>query len=259
MTGPASLPGVRRYRGIFRAVVAGLFASAVVVMGLPRLLGAVALLPGDAGYTLLREGGLPAPQAMERMLDSRQEAAAWLPDEGTIPFDLGFLDLSLAALVDRRSPDSIRLLESASDHMRRSIALRPGWPYAWSYLCAAELARGRPEEARLALHGSWRTGPYVPELASTRAEMAYSLWPRLDEQERDAAGADLAVVMNEQGPLFYELAVDRPAVHPLVRSAFAARPEVSARYEDLLAFRRAARSWGIPPRPPVVRLLPYLQ
>ena len=77
------------------------------------------------------------------------------------------------------------LLESAADHFRQSLAVRPLWPYGWVNLLAAEDKLGQVDmEFNLALRRSAETGPWEPWVQLQLIDSGLRHWGRLGRAEQ---------------------------------------------------------------------------
>lgn len=212
--------GLRRSRAsLLAALFAALLGSAVLIGAVPRLVAAFHLLPGDPGMALLNAGQLPSPQAYERIIASRQAAAAWLAAPATLT-DLGVAALSLAQASTEGGPV---LLDLAERQLQAAVTGAPIHPHAWTYLAYVHTATGDHERAARALDLALRTAPYEPDLTLPRAALGLTNWPWLAADARARFGAEFVHALR--------LAPDRFVADVLhsgrrleVRAALAAAP-----------------------------------
>ena len=77
------------------------------------------------------------------------------------------------------------LLESAADHFRQSLAVRPLWPYGWVNLLAAKDKLGQVDmEFNHALRRSAETGPWEPWVQLQFIDSGLRHWGRLGRAEQ---------------------------------------------------------------------------
>ena len=81
--------------------------------------------------------------------------------------------------------ESEAALQQAMRHYRRSIALRPAWPYAWLGLAAAKYSAGQLDgEYYAALRQAARLGPSEQVVQRYIIELGLGAWANVPEENR---------------------------------------------------------------------------
>lgn len=191
--------------------------------GTRQFAAGLAVLPGNATLSALRERTSVAPADLDSFIATEQASLALLDRAD------GWSNLSLAyALRAETSEDRMSLLVKAHDAVSKSLALAPANPYGWARLAAIERQLGY-ENAAVA--GHWRqsvtTGPNEDRLFVARIGMAVTLWPDLT---RD----DQAEVWREIRDLW---SMDQGTVLSLARDDFSTNVIRAALAVDLQQFR----------------------
>jgi hypothetical protein len=149
----------------------------------PRLLAALAMLPGDPALAEIEEGRTVDATALALLIDGRQEARRYVADP-RLNTDIalaGLLQIDQQAMGDR---DRRALLDRATDQLRLGLAAAPANSFAWARLAHALALQGGRDEAALA---AWRlsiaTAPAEPKLAAWRAKFADDRVKQLDPSD----------------------------------------------------------------------------
>ena len=75
---------------------------------------------------------------------------------------------------------------AAADYYRRSIKLRPTWPYCWTYLALVKYRSNEIDgEFFSVLHSAVAYGPHQPGIQNVVSELGILLWPALPEAEHE--------------------------------------------------------------------------
>jgi hypothetical protein len=209
--------------------VAAVLAAALLWLGVPSLLAELRLLPGRAGYEALRRGERLRPEAVARVLDSR-EAALRAAERPAARKELGQAHLALG----REGGAAAWHDALATEHLRAGLARAPADPDAWSRLAYLRAAAGEPRAAAEALDLSLRTGPYEPGLALDRAAVGLALWDAAGPAARGRIGREFRHALALEPEAFARLALAAGRAGA-VREALAGEDGgLLARFEALL-------------------------
>jgi hypothetical protein len=158
-------------------------AAFLLAAGVPRLLAALALLPGDPALAEIEDDRTVDPTALALLIDGRQEARRYVADP-RLNTDIALaelLQIDRQALGDR---EKRALVDRAIDQLRLGLAAAPANSFAWARLAhALALQGGRDETALAAWRLSIATAPAEPKLAAWRARFADRLVKQLDPSD----------------------------------------------------------------------------
>jgi hypothetical protein len=170
----------KKHQQAFVLLFVGCLSAALLLLAVPRLMAALAMLPGNNGLEQLRTGRQITLDGIERLLDSRHAALGWVDDAGAHR-DIGIVLLTLANSdgIPRGISDD-ELAERARNELLRGLALAPVQAEGWDLLVTAELGLGNVQEAAQALRLSYRSDPHAGDLARVRTPKAMLLWNELD-------------------------------------------------------------------------------
>ena len=158
-------------------------AAFLLAAGVPRLLAAMAMLPGDPSLAEIEDGRPVDAAELALIIAGGQEARRYIADPRLNT------DIALAQLlqIDRQAPgDAERhaLLDQAVDQLRLGLASGPANSFAWARLAHALALQGGRDAAALA---AWRlsiaTAPAEPKLVAWRARFADRRVGQLDESD----------------------------------------------------------------------------
>jgi tetratricopeptide (TPR) repeat protein len=123
--------------------------------------------------------------------DELQSALRLTPDNAQLLDDLGFLNAARAMGVAETASGTPghdlrqRLLSSAIDNFRRASALRPTFPYTWSYLALAKHLKGdHDDELWHAFDQALRYGHNEAGAQPAMAEVAFAHWATLSVERK---------------------------------------------------------------------------
>jgi hypothetical protein len=163
----------------FGMLFAGL-AAFLLAAGVPRLLAALAMLPGDPALAEIEDGKPVDAADLVLVVAGRQEARRYVADP-RLNTDIALAQL---LLVDQQAPGAAErraLVDQAVDQLRHGIALAPANGFAWARLAHALSLQGGRDAAALA---AWRlsiaTAPAEPKLVAWRAQFANRRQAMLD-------------------------------------------------------------------------------
>ena len=165
-------------------------AAFLLATGIPRLLAALAMLPGNPALAEIEEGKPVDATALALLIDGRQEARRYVADP-RLNTDVALaelLQIDQQALGDR---EPRVLLDRAIDQLRLGLAAAPANSFAWARLAHALALQGGRDEAALA---AWRlsiaTAPAEPKLAAWRAKFA-------DDRVKQLAPSDIRLLTQQ--------------------------------------------------------------
>ena len=169
-------------------------------------------------------------------------ASAWI-DSGALWRRIASAHLGRMRLVagDRRAEADALLQAEAT--LQRSLARRPGNPFAWWQLAAVANALGRPgDQVSAALRLSVVTGERVDTLLFPRLQLALARWSQLDAATREVFRPQLARALRRDPKEFVTL-VRRSLAEDEVRAAFRGERDLLQDYERLI--ERSLRLPGV--------------
>jgi hypothetical protein len=158
-------------------------AAFLLAAGAPRLLAALAVLPGDPALAEIEDGRPVDTAALDLVIEGRQEARRYVADPRLNT------DIALAELLRIEDPtvgdrERRALIDRAVDQLRLGLAAAPANSFAWARLAHALALQGGRDEAALA---AWRlsiaTAPAEPKLVAWRARFADNRVKQLDSSD----------------------------------------------------------------------------
>ena len=177
-------------------------------------------LSARATVTGWREGTGPTITAelWELTRDQLQGALRAAPDNAQLHDDLGYLYASRSqglGNVPFDSPDyqlQQSLLDEAISHYRAACAMRPTFPYTWTYLALSKHYRGKHDDEFLAAYDhAVQYGHSEAALHIPLAELAYSQWARLGHQ-RQQAFFNMVASAKESSSVMFRVMAQRSGV-----------------------------------------------
>ena len=163
---------------LFAGLAAFLLAAAA-----PRLLAALAMLPGDPVLAEIEDGKPVDAADLAAVIVGRQEARRYVADP-RLNTDIALAQL---LLVEQQAPgDAERraLVDQAVDQLRLGLASAPANGFAWARLAhALSLQGGRDATALAAWRQSIAAAPAEPKLVAWRAQFANRRQAMLDPSD----------------------------------------------------------------------------
>jgi hypothetical protein len=208
-------------------------AVPLLILAVPRTVALVRMIPVERTFGQL-ERRLPVERdAIEAAIDSGLAASVWI-DSGALWQRIASGHLGRMRLLEGDRQAQADTLLQAEATLQRSLARRPGNPFAWWQLAAVANALGRPsDQVTAALHLSVVTGHRVDTLLFPRLQLALAMWSRLDAATREAFRPQLARAMRSEPKEFITL-VRRSLAEDEVRSAFRSERDLLNDYERLI-------------------------
>ena len=158
-------------------------AAFLLAAGVPRLLAALAMLPGDPALAEIEEGQPVDAAALDLVIEGRQEARRYVADP-RLNTDIALAELlriDQQAVGDR---ERRAVIDGAVDQLRLGLAAAPANSFAWARLAHALALQGDSDQAALA---AWRlsiaTAPAEPKLVAWRAKFADDRVKQLDPSD----------------------------------------------------------------------------
>ena len=232
-------PVARRFVAIGLSVgLAGALAAALLYLAVPRAVGGIAMLRGDALIRRIQAGERLAPEQLRALERSRLAAARWL-DSGRLRTDIGLARLLQAAARDPGDPERARLLGAAVEAISEGLARAPANAAAWTRLAFELMLRDGPSAAMVApLRTSILTNPHDRKLAFVRLELSFRAWPWFAPAERTLVFNQVRFLQRQLPDSLPGIA-GTPTALGVIRAALAVSPVDLARFEKEL---RRARS-----------------
>jgi hypothetical protein len=222
-----------RLRQLLAVLVAVAAALPLLILAVPRTVALVQMMPAERTFGQL-ERRLPVErEAIEAAIQSGLAASAWI-DSGALWQRIASGHLGRMRLLEGDRQAEADALLQAEATLQRSLARRPGNPFAWWQLAAVANALGRSsDQVTAALHLSVVTGHRVDRLLFPRLQLALARWSRLDAATREAFRPQLARAMRGDPKQFITL-VRRSLAEDDVRAAFRGERDLLKVYERLL-------------------------
>jgi hypothetical protein len=158
-------------------------AAFLLAAGVPRLLAALAMLPGDPALAEIESGTPVDTTALDLLIDGRQVARRYVADP-RLNTDIALAELlhiDQQAVGDR---ERRALVDRAVNQLRLGLAAAPANSFAWARLAHALALQGGRDEAALA---AWRlsvaTAPAEPKLVAWRVKFADDRVKQLDPSD----------------------------------------------------------------------------
>jgi tetratricopeptide (TPR) repeat protein len=230
----------KKHQQAFVLLFVGCLSAALLLLAVPRLMGALAMLPGDNGLEQLRAGRQITLGGIERLLDSRRAALGWV-DDAEAHRDIGAVLLALASSDIPRATCNDELAERAKDEFLRGLALAPVQAEGWDLLVTAELGLGDVQEAVQALRLSYRSNPHAGSLARVRTPKAMLLWDDLDAPLRAQVQRELRSLFRREPRAAIDAAIHAQGLKVL-REALQDDQAALQRLEKIVKSLETARS-----------------
>jgi len=218
----------------------GCLSAALLVLAVPRLMGALAMMPGDNGLEQLRAGRQITLDGIERLLASRRAALGWT-DDAEAHRDVGSILLVVASSDIPREISNDELAERAKDELLRGLALAPVHAEGWDLLVTAELGLGNVPEAVQALRLSYRSDPHTSNLARVRTPKAMFLWYELDAPLRAQVQRELRSLFRREPRVAVDAAAHAQGLG-ILREAIQDDQAALQRLEKIVKSLETARS-----------------
>lgn len=216
------------------AVLAALaFAGTLLVLSVPRTIGALSALPGDRILRQIQRGETVDAAALGTLISSRERASAWRRRGGDHA-DMALGNLVLATLNAERDgpdPEPIRL---AVRSLKASLALTPVNPHAWSRLAYAQILRDGPSaDVAASIRMSVYLGPHETDLVFSRLRLSFVAWSHLTEEDRELVARQIrfAWKISDEELALLAMATGR---YKEIRLALLETPEILADFENVL-------------------------
>ncbi len=167
-----------------RVLLAALFGCALVALGAPRLLAALALLPGDPLLEAVQGDARLDDSQVSALLSSREQARRFI-SAAEIDFDIGMAELLRAGAAADDSPERQASLDRAIESLTEGLARAPRATFAWARLAYALLLReGMSRPAIDAWRMSILTAPAEARLVLWRTEFGAAALSLLDAEDQ---------------------------------------------------------------------------
>ncbi len=200
--------------GRFWSVPALVLCTVLFCLAVPRLWVALALLPGNSALELIEANTAPTRSGALRAVSAQEAALDILP--GPVPhLNVALIALSMYETVSNGVDAEADLLQVATYHLDRSLALAPGQARAWLMLAGARLREGDTAGAANALTLSFQADPHAPFLASARWPLSFLIQDRLDRETRQWANLEYIALFRSQPEAATRLALRQGRIDEL--------------------------------------------
>lgn len=199
------------------SVLAGIMASALLWLALPRTLAALAGLEGDAVISDLRLTGEQVDgDDLAAGVASLESRASW-HGSGLTNIDHGLL-LFRQSRQASSPAEQQRLLDAAAARIEQGLTMAPGNPSAWAQLAHIQTSRG--DRAGAALRLSMLTGAVTPSIMPSRLALGLYLLEGLDAETRTLLAGQVRLTWGINPDSFSGLSRE-PAEQAFIRQSLA--------------------------------------
>ena len=207
--------------------IALLLGVSILWLGVPRLVAAFLLLPGDGTVKRIQAKMPVTEKKLAELVSSRENALEWVTS-GRLRTDLALGRLMLGR-GEGQIPSS-QINQSIRD-LKAGLAVAPANPYAWARLAVAEqLAGGPSTSVASALVMSVVTGPYEPDLIPLRLDLGFQNWRHLSSRDRDLVRQQIRFGWVRSKKRILEMSRD-PRSLAIIRAALVRNPGSLAAFE----------------------------
>jgi tetratricopeptide (TPR) repeat protein len=217
-----------RWLAIGLSLAAG---AGLLYLGVPRLMAAIANLPGDRVYTEIQDGFTPRRDSFDTLLKARLEAAEWV-ESGRDWTDIGAAYL-LIARHDRAAGDADKAeLAKAIAAVRKGLEIAPANPFAWARLALVQYMHdGGPTPAMAeSLKMSLLTGSFDERLVLTRLDLCFRAFAYFQGDDRDLIRQQVQYAWGISPPQVVEMGRN-PLRRGFIAASLATLPEALASFE----------------------------
>lgn len=167
---------------LFQRLSFGLFAFALLMLGLPRLYAATMMAIGDPIYRDHIAGKPVSQEAAQTLVETREMAfaASHMARAAT--------DLGTAYVIGDASPVA---LETATKSLHSGLQLAPISPFAWQRLANLELYSEHFDEALEAWRTARALATHEPFLLYSRIRIGTGLYAKMSPEDRELLRFDI--------------------------------------------------------------------
>jgi hypothetical protein len=161
-----------------------LVASAIIWLGMPRLVASALKAPAQASLVRIQAGKTPTSSELERAVAHLKRAHVW-EASAQLRSEIGFLRLLDAFQLDPSDETRSAKARLAAEFFTESLYLSPARPHPWVRLAyARELEGSTGAELSRLLQQSVAVGPFVGEIALVRLNLLLKHWGSLSPDLR---------------------------------------------------------------------------
>ena len=212
-----------------------MLGAALLVLGLPRLVSALTMLPAEGVLDAVQAGRSVGEDDLGRF-EGRWSLARQFSASGRIATDLAAARLAQSERLPKGSEaERRRLVEESVDLLEEGLAKTPANSFAWARLAYALSLRDGPDVPAV---DAWRmsvlTAPADRRLVLWRARMGIALLSRLREGDHDLLDRQIRFAWYADGKGLARYAKEAgPQVVDTIRIALLDTPEDLARFNQL--------------------------
>jgi hypothetical protein len=235
-TEPDESPVPTPWRRRREALLPLALGACLLVLGLPRLVSAVIMLPAQPALERL-QSGLPVSEEDLARLAGRAAVARQFSSSGRVAADLAAAKLAQAErLPERAQTERRELVEDAIALLEDGLAAMPANGFGWARLAGA---RRLKDGAGPAAVDAWRmsvlTAPAEPRLALWRARFGIASAPHLIEGDYMLLDRQIRFAWTAEPERLAEYAKSAgPVALRTIRAALLDQPEDLAGFEKLV-------------------------
>jgi len=195
------------------------FGLLLLLISAPRFAASLYAVPGDYVVWLIGKGVTVERGKLEVLWKSR-ELAARLVDSERYWSQMALAGAAMGNQAGWSAEGSASLLERTRRAQEKGLSLNPVNPYSWLRLAyMAEAAGGDGGEAAAALVMSYKTGPFIDELAEQRLRLSAKLWDDLGEDIHGRALAEAKYLWRRNPSYLAKMAAGNKVLSELVQKA----------------------------------------
>ncbi|MGE0745195.1 MAG: hypothetical protein AB7K86_08110 [Rhodospirillales bacterium] len=227
-------PSLDRWLAVGVSLAAG---AGLLYLGVPRLMAAIANLPGDRVYTEVQDGFTPRREAFDTLLNARLEATGWV-EAGRDWTDVGAAHLLIAR--HERPPGEADKAELAKAiaAIRKGLEISPANPFAWARLALVQYMHDGAPSATMAeyLKMSLVTGNFDERLVLTRLDLCFRAFAYFGGDDRDLIRQQVRLAWGVSPNQVVEMGRN-PLRRGFIAASLATLPEALASFESEVARR----------------------
>lgn len=223
-------------RYVMVAVATFIFGGLLVILGVPRTIGALSMLPSGPVLRKIQFLEPVQPKDLKILIASQKRGLPW-GESGRKWTDLGLAQLLMAEQTVSDASARQALIEDAIDSLKSGLSTTPANPFAWTRLAYAEILKAGPSQAAASALGmSLSTAPFEPRLLYVRLELSFRTWRYFQADDRGLVLKQIRYAWHKNRAKLVHLALRTNRVN-LVRTALLRTPAELSDFEKRLRNR----------------------
>lgn len=195
------------------------FGLSLCLLAAPRFAASVAAIPGDYVVWLIAEGKTPSRGKLEVLWESREYAAKFVDSERYWS-QMALAGAILGNLDGWRGVSGQNLRERTRRAQETGLTRSPLNSLSWlryAYLAGADSPRDGVAAGALSM--SYKTGPFIDEIAESRLKLAAIWWDSLGGEAHRAAMAEARYLWLKNPSRFAKMAAGNGRLTAMVEKA----------------------------------------